>query len=66
MFVPLSSMNTGERASSDWATITFQAALGHSSRSIAPTVFFSREALLLRSLLKVGSLRLLPAKLSRK
>jgi hypothetical protein len=27
MFVPISSTNTTERASSDWATITFQAAL---------------------------------------
>src|SRR5215217_8534633 len=40
VFVPISSTNTRERASSDRAAITHQAALCHSSRSSAPTVLF--------------------------
>ena len=43
MFVPISSTNTSRRASSEWSTITFQAALFHSSRFSAPTVRFLRE-----------------------
>jgi hypothetical protein len=34
------SKNTTERASSERATVTLQAALRHSSRSSAPTVLF--------------------------
>src|ERR671911_603548 len=44
MFVPISSTNTSRRASRVPATITFQAALRHSSRSSAPTVRFLAEA----------------------
>jgi hypothetical protein len=44
VFVPISSTNTRERASSVPATVTLQAALRHSSRSSAPTVVFSRVA----------------------
>jgi hypothetical protein len=67
MFVPISSTNTSRRASSGWARSTFQATLSHSSRSSAPTVLFFRlKPILFRSLLRVGSLRLLPANLSRK
>jgi hypothetical protein len=44
VFVPISSTNTSLQASIFSATITFQAALKNSSRSIAPTVLFSAEA----------------------
>src|SRR5215213_5896628 len=44
VLVPISSTKTRERASRAPDTITFQAALRHSSRSSAPTVLFSREA----------------------
>ena len=43
VLVPISSTNTSQRASDFPATITFQATLSQSSRSIAPTVLFSRE-----------------------
>ncbi len=44
MFVPISSTNTSRPALSLSATIILQAALSHSSRSMAPQSFFSAEA----------------------
>src|SRR3712207_4731725 len=67
VLVPISSTNTSCFGSICWASITLQAALCHSSRSSAPTLLFFRlKPIRLSSLLKVGSLRLLPAKLMRK
>ena len=44
MLVPLSSTNTNRSGAISRATITLQAALSHSSRSIAPTLRFLTKA----------------------
>ena len=66
MFVLISSTNTSLQASISSATVTLQAALKNSSRSIAPTFLFRLKPIRFRSLLRVGSLKVLPAKILRK